>query len=341
MGGLITVRSEDEDVYDLSSLTTPWVLRTAVTIGLPDLLDEGPRSTAELAALTRSAPSALTRIVRYLACTGFVKENPEGLVILTDLGRRLCSSVDPLLSLLLQANSAAGRIDASLATLPSALVQGQPGYAGVYGKDFYQDVASDPALSRSWNELMADGAPSIVEEILQNIAFDGPAHVIDVGGGTGHLVAGVAQKYSDVSGCVLELPYAAAAADALFAKLQLTERCHTQQGSFFDALPEGDAYFLASVLHEWPDEDALKILRRCAEAMHPHGRVIVVDRILDSGMGDDALVANLDIMMLTATGGRERTREEIADLVNSAGMQVQKQTVLASGRLLVKAGHTN
>ncbi|MGW1163535.1 methyltransferase [Streptomyces sp. NPDC002519] len=340
MGGLITVHSEDEDVYELSSLTTPWVLRTAVTIGLPDLLDEDPRSTEELAALTHTDPSALTRVVRYLACTGFVKKNLDGRVALTDLGRRLCSSVDPLLSLLLKADSATGRIDASLATLPSALAQGQPGYARLHGKDFYEDLASHPALSRSWNELMADGAPSIAEEILQNTAFDGPAHVIDVGGGTGHLVAAVAQKYSDISGCVLELPYAAAAADALFAKLQLTKRCRAQQGSFFDALPEGDAYFLASVLHEWTDGDALKILRRCVEAMHPHGRVIIVDRIVDSGTGDDALVANLDIMMLTATGGRERTREEITDLVNSAGLQVQRQTVLASGRLLVEAGHT-
>ncbi|WP_331725118.1 methyltransferase (plasmid) [Streptomyces jietaisiensis] len=332
------MHSEDEDVYELSSLMTPWVLRTAVTIDLPALLEEGPRSTAELAALTRSDPSTLTRIVRYLACTGFVKENPEGQVALTGLGRRLCSSVDPLLSLLLKADSAAGRIDASLATLPSALAQGQVGYARLFGKDFYQDVASDPELSRSWNELMADGAPSIVEEILQHVAFDASSHVIDVGGGTGHLVAGVTQKYRDIFGCVLELPYAAAAASALFAELQLTGRCRVQEGSFFDDLPEGDTYFLASVLHEWPDGDALKILRRCAEAMPAHGRVIIVDRIVDSGKGDDALVANLDIMMLTATGGRERTREEIANLVESAGMQVQKQTVLASGRFLVEAG---
>lgn len=331
------MQSEDEDVYALSSLMTPWVLRAAVTVGLPDLLEDGPRSTAELAVLTHSDQVVLSRIVRYLSSTGFAEETPAGQVALTDLGRRLCTSVDPLLGLLLKADGAAGRIDASLATLPSALAHGQPGYAGLFGNAFYQDVASDPKLSRSWNELMADGVQSIVDELLQTVAFEGPAHVIDVGGGTGHLMAGAALKYPDITGCVLELPYAAAAAEALFAELKLSGRCGVQEGSFFDVVPAGDTYLLASVLHEWPDEDALRILRLCADAMRPNGRVIVVDRIIDSGAGDDALVANLDIMMLTATGGRERKREEIASLITSAGMRVKRETVMASGRFFIEA----
>ena len=43
-------------------------------------------------------------------------------------------------------------------------------------------------------------------------------------------------------------------------------------------MPEGaDAYVLKKVLHDWSDEDAVRILTNCRRAMAPGGRVLVVE----------------------------------------------------------------
>ena len=59
------------------------------------------------------------------------------------------------------------------------------------------------------------------------------------------------------------------------------ERCEVVAGSFFDAVPAGaDAYVLKAILHDWEDDDAVRILRRCRAAIPDDGALLVVERDL-------------------------------------------------------------
>jgi 2,7-dihydroxy-5-methyl-1-naphthoate 7-O-methyltransferase len=332
----------DDDIYELSSLTTPWALRVAVSLGLPDLLEDQPRAPAELAAITGTSTAMLARLLRYLCTAGFLTQDDAGRCELTVLGRRLCTSADPLIGILLSIDGPTARVDKALSELHSAVVHGQPSYDDLFGKPFYQDIVSDPQMSRMWNELMSAGAKDMGKEILQSVALTQDATVVDIGGGPGHVLACLAAEYPRLQGILVELAGMAPYARELFLEYGLADRCRVHEGSFFDRLPAAaDAYLLVSVLHEWPDPEAIRILGRCAEAMAPDARLYVVDRVVDSGRGDDHLVADLDIMMLAATGGRERTREEVADLLRTAGLGIGDQILTESGRCITEAALLN
>jgi hypothetical protein len=93
--------------------------------------------------------------------------------------------------------------------------------------------------------------------------------------------------------------------------------------SFFEPLPAGaDVYVLSAILHDWPDVEAATILRRCAEAVSPAGRVLVAEQVLDSG-DDLAAMSGFDLFMLICCGGRERTLEEFRMLGREAGLSLE------------------
>ena len=111
----------------------------------------------------------------------------------------------------------------------------------------------------------------------------------------------------------------------------MADRVTTCGQSFFDPLPAGaDLYLLKSVLNDWPDEPTVAILRRCAEAARPHGRIAVL-----GGVAADAAPRDLGIDMLVA-GGKTNTLSEFTELARRAGLEVAAAGTQASGRFVVE-----
>jgi 2,7-dihydroxy-5-methyl-1-naphthoate 7-O-methyltransferase len=116
----------------------------------------------------------------------------------------------------------------------------------------------------------------------------------------------------------------------VFAAAGVTDRVNTVGQSFFDPLPVGaDVYLLKSVLSDWPDEPAVALLRRCAEAARPAGRVVVLN-----GVSPES--AYPDLLMLVLVGGRQRTLAEFAALAGEAGLAVSAAGWQPSGRYVVE-----
>ena len=134
---------------------------------------------------------------------------------------------------------------------------------------------------------------------------------MDVGGGNGNLLAAVLAAHPGLQGTLLDLPHVVATAQARMAEAGVADRCAVIGGSFFDGVPEGaDAYMLRSVIHDWDDADAVRILTVVANAMAPASRVLLVERVIaPPNEGRDAKFSDLN--MLVSPGGRERTRKEL------------------------------
>jgi hypothetical protein len=95
-------------------------------------------------------------------------------------------------------------------------------------------------------------------------------------------------------------------------------------GDFFESIPaRGDAYLLSHVIHDWDEERALTILRNCREAMGSGGRLLLVEMVIPPG-GEPHPGKMLDVMMLSLTGGMERTEAEYSELLQRAGLRLTR-----------------
>ncbi|WP_243422396.1 methyltransferase [Micromonospora globispora] len=124
-----------------------------------------------------------------------------------------------------------------------------------------------------------------------------------------------------------------ARAEQAIVSAGLGHRAGTQVGSFFDALPAGaGGYVLSGVLHDWDDDDALRILRRCADAASETGKVLVVDHIGDAQSGTPDTEG--DLRMLCHVRGRERTLDQLGELAESPGLEVSSLTPAGSRSII-------
>ena len=132
------------------------------------------------------------------------------------------------------------------------------------------------------------------------------------------------QAYPDLSAVILDLELAAARARHALANAGVADRGTFVAGDFFTSVPEGgDLYVLKSVLHNWDDAAAVRILRRCREAMAADARLLVIERVIP--LGNAPAEAKLfDINMLVVIGGQERTEREYCALFEAAGLSLTR-----------------
>jgi SAM-dependent methyltransferase len=203
---------------------------------------------------------------------------------------------------------------------------GEPAFPRHFGRGFWEELAEHPDRAASFDALMgrqAAEAPSVAA------AYDWSAlgEVVDVGGGDGSLLIALLRAHPTLRGTVLDLASPAATAARALAAAGLADRGRAQTGSFFEPLPAGaGGYILSRVIHDWDDDDVRRILRNCAHAARPNGKVLVVE---DSAHGESAST-EMDLRMLAYFLGRERSLDRLTDLAHEAGLALG--TVTRTGR---------
>lgn len=326
---------QDEALYGLIDLISPMAVRVAATLRLADRIAAGISALPELAAEVGADPNALGRLLRYLVARGVFAELEPGRFAITGSAEPLRDDHPDGLRRWLDLTDAIGRADLAFGALLDVVRTGQPGYPMVHGRGFWADLAADPGLTASFDALMAANrewsAPWLVAQ-----DWSGTQHVMDVGGGNGALLAALLQTHPHLRGTVVELPATAAAADATLTTAGLSGRYEVITGTFFDPLPTGaDTYLLNSILHDWNDADATAILRRCAEAAGPDGRVLLGE-LVATGDEDRLAFTHIDLRMLVYLGGRERTLKEFTALTGAAGLAITAVIPAEQGNSLIE-----
>jgi len=152
--------------------------------------------------------------------------------------------------------------------------------------------------------------------------------VVDVGGSTGALLAAILQAHPRVRGILFDLPHVVSGAPPVLAEAGVADRCAMVGGNFFESVPAGgDAYLLKYVIHDWDDERAAAILRRCREATAPGAMLLLVEQMLPERSEPNEVtqrVARLDLQMLVMTpGGRERSERGFRSLLKQSGFELK------------------
>ncbi len=218
-----------------------------------------------------------------------------------------------------------------------SLRTGRSGLFKSTGLDLFSYLAAHPEHHASFNQAMIGIHGAAASAVASACDFDGFELIVDVGGGTGTLLTTILKAAPRPHGTLFDLPETAKAAHEAVAKQGLAARCSVAEGDFFQGVPEGhDCYILAHVLHDWTDEQALKILQNCRRAMSPQGRLLIVEAVLPE---DDTPHHGklMDLLMLTVTGGAERTSREYSELVAAAGFAVERIISTSTHQSIVEA----
>lgn len=321
---------EGPDLAQLGDLCTPWCLHVVATLRIADHIAAGTTEVAALAAAAACDREALHHVLGHLVAKGVFEEPEPGRFALNPAAQGLR---DPARRVGLDLDGVGGRFARAWSTLPTYVRTGRAdGYAELFGRPFWEDLAAHPHLAASFDELLGPtghGAPD--PEIALVDGWDAVRTVVDVGGGTGAMLAGILRTRPGVRGTLVDLPGTIGRAGETFQAAGVADRVTTVGQSFFDPLPGGaDLYLLRKVLNDWPDREAVAILRRCAEAAHPGGRVVVL-----GGVTPDGAPHRLTIEMMLL-GGRNNSVTEFRELARAAGLQVRAAGRQPSGSFVVE-----
>ena len=323
--------SKPADIWTLGDLSTPWSIHVVVTLRIAQHIAEGRHQIGDLARAAGADSDSLHRVLRHLVRCGIFEETSVGLFTLNDAARPL---LDDGVVLGFDLDSFGGRMARAWSTLLTAVRTGRPAYHEVFGRPFWEDLAAHPEIAARFDALMGPqghGTPD--PDVLLSGDWTSVRTVVDVGGGTGTLLAEVLRAHPAVRGILVDQPGTIARAEPLLREAGLIGRVTLAPQTFFDPLPAGaDLYLLKSVLGDWPDREAEMILTRCAEAARPGGRVVLDNEVSPDSDGGPAP----ELLMMVLVGGRARSLSEFRPLAHRAGLEVAAAGKRRSGRFTVE-----
>jgi SAM-dependent methyltransferase len=324
-------QQDQANIWSLGDLCTPWCLHVVVTLRIAEHMAAGLSQINDLAAAAKSDAGSLARVLRHLAGRGVFEEPQPDRFVLNAPAQQL---LDSAVHLGFDLDGFGGRMAYAWGSLLGAVRTGAPAYHTIFGRPFWEDLQAHPHIAESFDALMGvagHGTPD--PEVLVTGGWDSVKTVVDVGGGTGTLLATILRARPNVRGTLVDLPATVARSGETFRAAGVADRVTTVGQSFFDPLPAGaDLYLLKSVLSDWPDREAAAILKRCAEAARPAGRVVLLNGVSPDGEARPSP----ELLMMVLVGGKGRSLSEFRELARSAGLQVHAAERQSSGRFIVE-----
>jgi hypothetical protein len=310
---------------EAASHVTAGALRAVVQLGVADHLADGPRAVAELAELTGSHGPSLRRLLRFLASREIFREDEDGRFRLTPYADVLRTDApNSVRDGVLTATSEPWWQSAG--ELVEAVRSGEPAFDRHYGKPLFAYFAENPAMAEMFNKGMATFAANDIESIVTGYDFPNSGVLVDVGGGFGGVLVAVLQARPGLRGVLFDSEEVLAG-----NVLGETDRVALAPGDFFESVPAGDLYLLKNILHNWNDDQCVRILTNCRRAMNPGARLLAVDMVIAPG-NDPHFGKAMDIIMLALVPGQERTRAEFEEIFTRAGFRIT-QVIQTSGPL--------
>lgn len=308
-------------------ITSSWVaaaVGAAAELGVADAMSREPSPLAEIASRVGADAQALHRLLRACADLDLVRESPERCFALTDLGEALRE--DSAASMRGYARWLGSPTERStMAHLADAVRVGGPVFESVHGVPVWEYMRRHPEVAALFDQGMSDISAQLTRSLTEDYDFGSSGLLVDVGGGRGRLLSLVLSANPHLRGVLYDRPEVIAGAEPALCQGELSERCRVEGGDFLDAVPAGgDTYLLASVIHNWNDADAAKILTHCRRAMLPHGRILLAEVVMPQGTEPARTARFMDLSMLVHCGGEQRTPSRFAELFERAGLRLNR-----------------
>jgi SAM-dependent methyltransferase len=312
------------------------MIRAAADLALPDRIAPGEESEiGVLATVCAVEPMPLRRLVRALAAFGIfrmtagdkVAHSPRSLLLRSDATGTLFHAARFYTAP--GSWRAWGMLDAALA--------GETPYRAAWNMSRFEYLGKHAEEARIFDAHMAHHPGGFHEAIASAYDFSAAALIVDVGGGNGSALRHILARFPAVRGVVLDLPPVVA---AVGQDASPEGRLEGIAGDFFERVPAGaDLYLLVRVLHDWSDEDCLRILRTCRAAAGATARLLIGEQILEHDpQRGDPLGYLMDVHTMAMFGdGRERSLPEFRELLTGAGFAYRRTIPTTSALSLIEA----
>lgn len=293
-------------------------LNCAAKLGLSDHLQEAPQSTADLAAKLNVDELSLYRVLRTLASAGLYNEDDGGRFHLLAPGKAICTGEPNSLrdAVLMITQDIFWK---PLGELQDVVASGENGMMRIFGAPFFDYFQKDATAGATFHRGMSSLSDMENAPIAGSYDFTSFDTIVDIGGGHGGFLIEVLKLAPTAHG--INYDHAHVLAEARTD--ELAGRWVCAEGDFFENAPGGDAYLLKRILHDWTDEDCIRILTNIRNAMPDHAKVLVVDCVVPPG-NDPHPGKVLDILMMSALPGRERTEADLAALFSKSGLRLNR-----------------
>ncbi|MEU9986255.1 methyltransferase [Streptomyces sp. NPDC048045] len=297
-------------------------VRAAARLGVADALGTAPMAVEDLAAAVKAEPKPLRRLLRALSCYGVFAEQQDGTFAHTDMSRLLREDDPNSLRAIALWTTEAWTWDA-WPRLDEAVRSGRNVVEDLYGKEFFTYLNEDaPQSADVFNQAMTRSSEQSARDVAALLDLSGAKSVADIGGGQGHVVACLLDKYPMMRGSLLDLPRVV---DNALPRLRedgdLGDRARIVPGDVREAIPvQADVYIIKNIL-EWDDESTARTLRNVVEAGGPGTRVVVIENLVDDTPSMRFSTA-MDLLLLLNVGGAKHTTDSMVSRLTSAGLLV-------------------
>ncbi|MFI7386547.1 methyltransferase [Streptomyces sp. NPDC049813] len=308
----------------------------AAELKFAEALVDGPLTPAELAGKVGAHEEAIARVLRLLASQGVFAGQEDGTYTLTPMADAL-------------------RADHPMSMRDIAVLMGHPIHWEDWGHFLESVRTGEPSLPKlrgmgafeylehnpEYGAVFINGMGSMSNTETYPVAgaydFSQFGTVVDFCGGQGALLAGILQSAPDSKGILADPRVANNGAADFLAGQGVADRVTTHDGGLFDpVVTGGDAYVLKHIVHDWPEDKALEILRNVRAAMPPHGKLLLVEMVpTEDNEPHSAKLVDLWLMLLV--GGKERTESQYADLLARAGFKLERVVQTAAAVSVIEA----
>ncbi|MCL6298254.1 acetylserotonin O-methyltransferase [Streptomyces kronopolitis] len=303
-------------------------VRAAARLGVADALGERPTTAEELATAVRAEARPLDRLLRTLSCYGIFTETDDGKYVHTDMSRLLREDDPHSLRYISLWCTEPWTWDA-WPRLDEAVRSGSNVFEGLYGKGFFQYLHQDaPESAEVFDRAMTTSSKQSAQDIAQLLNLTGASSVADIGGGQGHVLASLLEKYPSMQGTLLDLPTVVANPDPRLREGgALASRVRIVPGDCRQEIPvQADVYIIKNIL-EWDDESTRRTLHNVVGAARPGARVVVIENLVDDSPSMKFTTA-MDLLLLLNVGGAKHTRASLVSRMTDAGLKVGELRVV-------------
>jgi hypothetical protein len=309
----------------LQMIVGSWVSRAiyvAAKLRVADHLKDGPRAAEELAAAAGVAPRPLYRLLRALAGAGVFARDADGRFRLNPLAQPLREGGPESLRAL--AVMIGEEQDRCWDDLFETVRTGEPAFERLYGRPLFAYLGEHPEQAKVFDAAMTGFSGRAMRAVLDAYDLSGVATLADVGGGLGTNLTAALGRYPALRGLLFDRPHVVERARPVLEAAGVWGRCAAAGGDFFEAVPRGpDAYLLGHILHDWDDARAGLILDNLRRAMPAGAKLLLVEYVLPEGDGA-SFGKLLDLHMMVALGGQERTEAEYRRLFAAHGFRLTR-----------------
>ncbi len=298
-------------------------IREATRLHIADLVQDGPKSTAELAEATGTHQGSLYRLLSTLASLDiFVEVEPDHFA-------------QTPLSNLLRPNIPGSMYDVALIhgeewqwhpweAFSYSVQTGKTAFDHVYGESLWSHLSKNPAFGEHFSKAMTGFSMQVNVPVTMAYDFSAINTLVDIGGGHGSMLTTILKANPHMRGILFDAPHVIEEAHSIIAASEVADRCTLATGSFLESVPTGaDAYIMKQIIKDWDDEQCIQILSNCRRAMKSGGKVLVVEPVLLPGK---QMVTNklIDLQLMVVLSGQERYENQYRHLFQAAGLRLAK-----------------